>query len=520
MGVGPPRSDAIPWARQVGYDPPGPGERGESNGRESNRVRLLMIGLSALVAVAGSGWPAVSAARAAAGDFERLLSLSLEELGQLEVTSASRTSDALWEVPASVYVIHGEEIAVAGAHTLVEALQLAPNLHVARTDARGFAVSARGLKTTLSNKLLVLVDGRPIYTPLFAGVLWDQQDTLVQDIERIEVISGPGAAAWGSNAVNGVINIITRPAAATIGGMAGAFVGGNRRGAVARQGWALGDDAAMRVYAKRSSFDHSETRAGSSVGDGWEQSQAGFRSDFNHGDDALRLQGDVFRAESDPRPAGTGAVEVDGFNMLAHWTRLLDASSNLQVQAFVDVVDRVDPLVLLDRMRTLDIEAQYTHARDAHTLVWGGGYRQARDESAAGLFARLLPAERTLEWINLFVEDKIALSDRLAVHLGLRAESNSYTGVEWLPSARLTWQLEDGAVLWASGSRAVRAPARFDRDFFFPASAPINPIYPQSMMDWWGRFGEANARAYEVYGYPFLARMPDGPSGPAETLPK
>lgn len=435
-------------------------------------MQLLTIGLGALIAGAGSMLPGSADARSQADDFERLLSLSLEELGQLQVTSASRGTDALWDVAASVYVIHREDIAAAGVRSLPEALLLAPNLHVARTDTRGFAVSARGMKTTLSNKLLVLVDGRPVYTALFAGVLWDQQDTLIADIERIEVISGPGAAAWGSNAVHGVINVITRSAADTVGGTAMAYAGESGNGAAVRQGWRMGTDGAMRVYAKRSAFDATETASGASVGDGWEQTQAGFRSDWERGRDTLRVQGDVFSAQSDPRAVG-GAVEVDGYNVLAHWTRTIDAASRLELQAFIDVVDRADPLVLFDRMRIIDIEAQHTRSVDAHTLVWGGGYRHGRDDSAAGLFARLLPARRSLEWANLFIEDKVAVSERLSLDLGLRAESNSYTGLEWLPSARFSWRASEESVLWGSASRAVRAPARFDRAFFFPASEPF-----------------------------------------------
>lgn len=422
------------------------------------------IGVCAGLAATGAG------AMTTADEFERLLSLSLEELGQLPVTSASRRADALSDVPASVYVIRGEDIRASGARSIPEALRLAPNLHVARTDAAGYAVAARGMKTTLTNKLLVLIDGRPVYTALFSGVLWDQQDIVLEDIDRIEVISGPGASAWGTNAVNGLINVITREATQTVGGMAKVFGGPDQRAALARHGWS-GDSGALRLYAKRRELDSTDTASGDPVGDGWTQNNAGLRSDWQRGADAFRLQADAFRAQSDPRPAG--ALEVSGYNVLGNWSRTLDDASSLDLQAFLDVVDRRDPLVLLDRIRTLDVSAQHTVQLDAHTLVWGGGYRHADDRSSRGQFIRLMPDERTLEWWNLFVEDSFALTPDTRLDLGLRLEDNSYTGVEYLPNVRLTWKANDGAVLWGGVSRAIRAPSRFDRDLFFPAQEPF-----------------------------------------------
>lgn len=409
-------------------------------------------------------------ALAPADDFERLLSLSLEELGQLPITSASRSAEALSDVPASVYVIRHEDIRASGARSVPEALRLAPNLHVARTDAAGYAVAARGMKTTLTNKLLVLVDGRPVYTPLFSGVLWDQQDIVLEDIDRIEVISGPGASAWGTNAVNGVINIITRPATQTIGGMAKAYAGADERAALARHGWGDGSGA-VRIYAKRRELEATDTANGAPVGDGWTQDQAGLRSDWQRGDDGFRLQADAFRAHSDPRPAGV--LEVSGYNVLGNWSRALEVDSSLEVQAFLDVVDRRDPLVLLDRIRTFDVSAQHTVQLDAHTLVWGGGYRHADDRSSPGQFVRLQPDERTLQWWNLFIEDSFPLTASTHLDLGLRLEDNTYTGIEVLPNARLTWKASDGAVVWGGISRAIRAPARFDCDFFFPVQEPF-----------------------------------------------
>src|SRR5690606_4831508 len=404
-------------------------------------------------------------------ELDRLLSLSLEELGRLEVTSATMHADPLATVPASVFVIMGDTIRASGARSLPEALALAPNLQVARTDARGFAISARGFKTTLSNKLLVLIDGRPIYTPLFSGVLWDQKDTLLEDIERIEVISGPGAASWGSNAVNGVINVITLSAANTTGGFAAVHGGEAGQGAALRQGWHAGDAGAVRFYARRGEFDATERADGQPVGDGWTHTQAGARSDWTLGEGTLTVQGDAYRAKSDPRPVGP--VEVSGFNLLGRWAGALASGADLQVQAFVDMVDRDDPLVLFDRTRRVDLELQHTRRFDGHLLVLGGGYRHAEDDSAPGISARLIPAEERLDWASLFAEAVFALDDGLELDLGLRLEHNDYTGTEWLPSARLGWSASPRAFFWAGASRAVRAPSRRPR--LLPAGAGTVP---------------------------------------------
>ena len=432
---------------------------------------LRTSALGALLGITAIAMPSLGVADAGESDIDQLLRLSLEQLSEVQVTTASRHGQSLASVAASVFVLTGETIRASGARSIGEALQLAPNLHVARTDARGFAISARGLRTTLSNKLLVMIDGRPIYTPLFSGVLWDQQDTLLEDIERIEVVSGPGAAAWGSNAVNGVINVITRTAEETVGGLASAHVGESSHGAAVRQGWRAGADGAARLYALRKRFNATENADGGSVGDGWTQAQVGGRSDWRIGDDTLTVQGDAYSAESDAR--AVGAVEVAGLNLLARWERVRADGSRWHAQGFVDVVDREDPLVLLDRMEMLDLEVQHTRPLGRHLVVAGAGYRRADDMSQPGASARLVPAEETLEWLNVFIEDTFAVSDRLEVDLGLRVEHNSYTGAEFLPSARMAWRASDHALFWASASRAVRAPARFDRALFFPVEEPF-----------------------------------------------
>lgn len=433
-------------------------------------LKLLCLSL-ALAAATSTAAISTAHAAPAPDDLDALLGLSIEELGNVRVTATSRRATRLIDTPASVFVIHREDIRRLGIRSLPEALRLAPNLHVAQINASSHAVSARGMKTSLSNKLLVMVDGRPIYTPLFAGVLWDMQAVPMEDIDRIEVVSGPGAAAWGANAVNGVINIVTRPASETTGGYAKAWAAEDGSGAAVGQSFQAGPDGAVRLYAQRDRIERSSDAQGRTIPDGWTQRQAGFRGDWRRGDDEFRLHGDVFRAESSDRPFGP--IDVSGHNLVGRWSRTTSADSQWSLQGYYDVVDRLDPIVIDDRMSIAAVEFVHDSLHDAHRVTWGLGYRHALDESQAGVLARLVPDNRTLKWGHAFIEDQIAVSARLMVDLGVRLDSNSYTGVEVLPSARFSLRRADGDLVWGALSRAVRSPARFDRDFYFPASEPF-----------------------------------------------
>lgn len=404
-------------------------------------------------------------------ELDALLAMDLEQLGKVQVTATSRSASSLVDTPASVLVIHREDIRVPGIRSLPEALRLAANLHVAQINASGYAVSARGMKTSLSNKLLVMVDGRPIYTPSFAGVPWDMQAVPMEDIDRIEVVSGPGAAAWGANAVNGVINILTRSAGQTSGGYAKAWTAEEGNGVSIGQSFAAGDHGGIRLYAQRERNEESASAQGQSIADGWNQRQGDFRGDWRVGDDDFQLQGDVMRAESSLRRFGP--VEVSGHNLVGRWTRKTSADSQWSLNAYYDVVDRLGPEVIGDRMSIAAVEFARDSLQGAHHLTWGAGCRHARDESHAGAGARLVPANRTLKWGHALVQDEIAISGRLTINLGLRMDRNSYTGVEVLPTARFSHRQQEDGLLWGALPRAVRTPARFDREFFFPASEPF-----------------------------------------------
>lgn len=402
--------------------------------------------------------------------------LSLEELAGIEVTSVSRRGEPLSAAPASIYVITAEAIRRSGVSSLPEALRLAPNLQVARLDATQYAISARGFNNAIGNKLLVLVDGRTVYTPFFSGVFWDQQDVLLDDVERIEVISGPGATLWGANAVNGVINILTRSAADTQGTLVAARAGSTERGLSLRHGVALGENGHLRVYAQTTRLKPTERADGRDLPDGTERHQAGLRADWTAGADRFTVQGDAYRTQAQHRgffgPVELHAIQASGANLLGRWTRQLDAGSELRVQAYADHMERDDALLYRPRIDLADLELQHGITRGRHRLVWGGGYRQARDKIEPGLFFGFVPERRTQHWANLFVQDDLSLTETLDLTLGLKFERNDFTGVETLPNLRLAWRASGTQLVWGALSRAVRAPARLDRDIRLPPNPP------------------------------------------------
>jgi iron complex outermembrane recepter protein len=431
-------------------------------GRRPNRL-AIRLGLMA----AGLFLSAALAQQARSPD---LADLSLEELANLEITSVSRRAERLADAPASVFVITGEDIRRSGATSLPEALRLAPNLEVARVDARQYAISARGFNNTIANKLLVLIDGRTVYTPLFSGVFWDAQDVFLEDVDRIEVISGPGATLWGANAVNGVINVITRRAADTHGVVAFAGTGKHESGVGARYGTALAGDGAFRVYGKAFNRDNTILANGDSAPDGWENSQAGFRADWGSAASGFTFQGDAYHGTIDQEVSGD--VRISGANLLARWSRQFSAGDRLQVQAYLDHTDREIPGTFAQHLNTLDVEFQHSlQPRTGHLLIWGGGHRRSREHVGNSAAIAFVPADRSLEWTNLFVQDEIELRSDLRLTLGGKVENNSYTGNDFLPSARIAWKPDKDRTIWGAASRAVRAPTRLDRELF--AQTPL-----------------------------------------------
>ncbi len=400
-----------------------------------------------------------------------LADMSLEQLADVVVTSVSRREERLADAAASVFVISADDIRRSGAASLPEALRLAPNLQVARIDAHQYAISARGFNSSTANKLLVLIDGRTVYTPLYSGVFWDAQQVMLEDVERIEVISGPGGTLWGANAVNGVINVITRAAQDTQGTMVAAGAGNLVQRAAARTGGTLGENGHYRIYGQIFDRAHFETESGTRVRDAGRTGQGGFRADFGSDAERLTIQGDVYRGRIEQVP---GKREISGANLLARWDQRLANGSSLHLQTYYDHTERDHPGVFREKLDTVDIE--FNHALQptvGHKLIWGGGYRYARDRVTNSAVLSFLPAERNLEQGNLFIQDEIALRPDLDVTIGLKAESNPYTGFEYLPNMRLAWRPDKSSMLWSALSRTVRAPARIDREFFIPGSPAV-----------------------------------------------
>lgn len=397
-----------------------------------------------------------------------LLDLSLEELAQLRVTSVNRRPTPVATAAASIYVITGEDIRRTGATSLPEALRLAPNLQVARVDARNYAITARGFNNAFANKLLVLIDGRTVYSPLFSGVFWDAQDLVLEDVERIEVISGPGATLWGANAVNGVINITTRPAAQTQGTLLSAGASMLEHQLVARTGVVVGEGH-MRVYAKHATHDDVKSSLGDFTHTGWYRSQAGFRGDWDRQENRVTLQGDVYSGRL--QQVNTDDIAITGANLLGRVRQQLSNDSELLGQIYFDHTQRDQPLRFEEHLNTLDMDLQHSlNLGRRHTLVWGGGYRHAHDRVQNAQRFEFLPEHLPMNWANIFAQNDISLFRATRFTLGLKMERNPYTGWEFLPNLRLAWTPRDeNGLLWGAVSRSVRSPSRIDRDLFAPA---------------------------------------------------
>jgi len=426
-----------------------------------------------------------------------LADYSLEQLADVLVTSVARQETRLSEAPASVFVISGADIRRSGATSLPEALRLAPNLQVARADAHDYAISARGFGSTLANKMLVLIDGRSVYSPLFSGVFWDTHDVVMADVERIEVISGPGATIWGANAMNGVINIITKSARDSQGNQLVLRGGAEGASGSVRHGGEFKGNGHYRVYAKLVRHDDIGREDGSVSGTGWKRQQAGFRTDWEDEGRTTTFSGDVYDGKLDE--ASQPDTRIAGANLLARSVRILDDGSTLRLQAYLDHARREQTLGT-QRLETVDLEAQHNlRLGGRHNLAWGGGYRVSRDRIRSSPWLSMLNANKTLRWGNLFVQDEIALSGTLRASAGIKAEHNVYTGVEWLPSARLAWNLEPNALAWAAVSRTVRAPSRIDRDLRLAAGTAPDGT-PRYYVEGGPHFESETARVIEL-GY-------------------
>lgn len=402
-----------------------------------------------------------------------LAEMSLEELGSIEITSVSKRAERLSDAPATVFVITADDIRRSGVTSLPEALRLAPNLQVARVNSGSYAISARGFNNTIGNKLQVLMDGRILYTPLFSGVFWDTPDVMLEDVERIEVISGPGATLWGTNAVNGVINVITKRASDTQGGLASANAGNLENNHALRFGSEAGN-AAYRFYGKFFERDATTRTSGISDQDGWKRGEIGFRADWGSAAEGFTLLGAAYRGELDTESAED--LRISGSHLLARWNGRLASGGNVQLQGYLDQSHRDIPGSVRERLRIHDLEFQHQVAGlGEHVLVWGINRHGARDDVENAPTVAFYPAERNLDWTSVFAHGEYALDgERLRLIGGARVERNSYTGNEFLPDLRLAWKPGPSQSVWLGVTRAVRTPSRLDRELFLPAQPPFS----------------------------------------------
>ena len=442
-----------------------------------------------------------------------LLDVDLEDIASIKVTSVSRGPESLFTSAAAISVITDEDMRRAGVLSFPDALRLVPGLSVAQQDGHTFAISARGFNHAFANKMLVLIDGRSVYSPLYSGTLWEVQDAVLEDIDRIEVIRGPGATLWGANAVNGVININSKHAKDTQGVLATGGGGTEERGfGSVRYGGKLGEDVWFRLYGKYGKRDDSMSLSGGSALDEMESVRGGFRLDWEPTSrDKITLQGDLYEGSggqtyvvplpSPPPVLPPGVpiqfippyllpafqvpvigkvhrdIEFSGGNVLGRWAHEFSDTSSAEVRAYYDRTNYDTPIYAEQRTTAnLDFQHRFSFmAGVKQEVTWGLGYRHTEGRATAeSLYVSFLPKNRTDELLSGFIQDKLSLTSDLQLILGTKVEHNDYTGVEWQPAARLVWTPHASHTVWGSVAQAVRTPSRVESDGVInrPGQAP------------------------------------------------
>jgi len=468
---------------------------GETSGRRASArpSRLKQILATGVIALFLSG-----TVRADNGQVPDVTAMSVEDLMNMQVTSVSKRAQKLADAAAAIFVITQEDIQRSGARNIPELLEMVPGLEVARIDENKWAIGARGFNGRFDDKLLVLIDGRSVYTPLFSGVYWDVQDVMLEDVERIEVIRGPGATLWGANAVDGVINIITKSSKDTQSGLIKAGGGDEELTADGvRYGGQVGDKGYYRAYVKGFDFASSTDLAGQDAYDGWHQDSGGFRSDWTlTGKDSLTVQGDMYHSQDGETltiPSLTAPYsetfpntgDYSGGDLLSRWNHTY-SNSSISLQAYFDRTNYADNNLFVDHESVYDVEFQHDfHVGDRHEIVWGAGYRSIQDRSDSTATVAVQPSPGQYNLFNGFLQDEIHfLDDRLRLTVGSKLEHNDFTGFEYEPNVRLLVNLSANQSVWGAISRAVRTPAiteeglRLNSAVVPPGAPPFNSPYP------------------------------------------
>jgi iron complex outermembrane receptor protein len=403
-----------------------------------------------------------------------LTTLQIEDLMNVDVTSASKKEQKLSQVPAAIFVITKEDVHRSGADNLPDLLRMVPGMDVAQITPSVWAISTRGFNGQYSNKLLVLIDGRTVYTPIFSGVYWDAQDVPLDSIERIEIICGPGAAIWGANAVNGVINIITKSAREMQSGVATATGGTLEHGSgMVGYGGLIGGRGAYRVFADGFEMGHYLTPDHQNGEDDWHRFHGGFRVDTElSAKDSLTIEGEAVRGNAGEMFASIASISppvndtfaardvFSGWSVLARWKRVMSARSESSLQVYFDRSNRGDGTFGIG-LNTFDLDFQHHSNWGRHQdLVWGFGFRTNSDDTATTMRVSFTPADLTTRIFSSFVQDEIAIRpNRLYVSLGTKFEHEYYNGFNLQPTARMAWTPDDGDMFWAAISGAQSTPS-------------------------------------------------------------
>ncbi len=441
-------------------------------GKICERLRSTFISLRRKGLATGFLALSLAAGTLQAQESRDLSSLSVDDLMNVEVTSVSRKGQKLSDTAAAVFVITQDDIRRSGATSIPEVLRIVPGLDVARINGNTWAISARGSNGQYANKLLVMIDGRTVYTPLFAGVYWDVQDTLLEDIDRIEVIRGPGGTLWGANAVNGIINIVTKHSIDTQGTLVSAGGGAaDGSSASARYGGSFGHNGNYRIFGK--TFDHPVSFGGTDpTHDAWRVGRGGFRADWTSRDgDNFTTQGDIYRGTettlgafnpTSPLADRAALNHMAGENLLFRWTSVQSSRSDTTLQAFYDYSARSQPS-FADGRRTFDVDLQ-NHLKLGrwNDVVWGAGYRRSVDRP--GGTALSLVRDSNIENIaSTFVQDEILVGQRLHLTLGTKLEYEPVSGLQLQPTLRLLSRISPSQTVWAAATSAVRMPSEIER---------------------------------------------------------
>ena len=447
--------------------------------------------------------------------------LSLDELLDLEVVSVAKVPEKVVDTPAAIQIITAEDLRRNNIQSIPEALRMVPGMHVYQIDANKWAVGARGFASKFANKMLVMIDGRTVYSPLFSGVFWDVQDTMIEDIERIEVIRGPGGTLWGANAVNGVMNIITKDSADTQGSLSVLRAETSESGEVsARYGGWLNGRTSYRIYGKFFDRGNFDLATGEEGADGWHAGRGGFRMDMNvTASNKVTLQGDLYDGKSGesstyitPFPPFDNQAEFDapvsGGNILGRWTRTFSKDSELIFQTYYDHTER-DEFFVDETIDTADFDLQHRlDIMNRLEILWGLGYRFTRGdtvgkEAIPGILSyNMNPKVRKDNLFSGFLQGRLPFAgDQGEFTLGTKLEHNDYTDFEWQPSARLMWSVDGNHSVWAAISRSVRTPSRLERDADVNVGAFLLPPQQGGLLTFVRLMGNDSVESETIYSY-------------------